>query len=83
MFAIYSVVCARMCVCCRPPFGCLVIDRSYGNLSATGGILTLATGFRVAKIKSVPILNMIPALVLIFSDRYSADVRYVSGRESI
>ena len=36
------------------------------NLSACGGLLTLATGFRVAKIKNVPIFDMVPALVLVF-----------------
>ena len=45
--------------------GCFTPD-ALANLSAAGGILTLATGFRVAKIKSVPIFDMVPALVLVF-----------------
>lgn len=35
------------------------------DFSACGGIIMFATGFRVAKIKDIPIGNMLPALVLI------------------
>lgn len=37
----------------------------FADLSACGGILTLAAGMRVAKIKSVPLVNLIPALILV------------------
>ena len=37
----------------------------FADLSACGGILTLAAGMRVAKIKSVPLINLIPSLILI------------------
>ena len=37
----------------------------FADLSACGGILTMAAGFRVSKIKSVPIIDMIPALILV------------------
>jgi len=36
----------------------------FSQLTACGGILTLATGFRVAKIKIVPVIDMMPALLL-------------------
>ena len=34
-------------------------------LSACGGILTMAAGFRVSKIKSVPLVDLMPALILV------------------
>ena len=37
----------------------------FADLSACGGILTLAAGMRVAKIKSVPLVNLIPSLILV------------------
>lgn len=37
----------------------------FADLSACGGILTLAAGFRVAKIKSVPLVDLMPALILV------------------
>ena len=37
----------------------------YGNFAACGGILTIATGLRVSKIKSFPIIDMAPSLVWI------------------
>lgn len=37
----------------------------FSDLSACGGILTLATGLRVAKIKAVPVVDMMPALLLV------------------
>ena len=35
------------------------------TLSACGGILTMAAGFRVSKIKSVPLVDLMPALILV------------------
>jgi len=37
----------------------------FSHLTACGGILTLATGFRVAKVKTVPVIDMMPALILV------------------
>lgn len=37
----------------------------FADLSACGGILTMAAGFRVAKIKSVPLVDLMPALILV------------------
>ena len=37
----------------------------FAELSACGGILTLAAGFRVSKIKSVPLVDLMPALILV------------------
>ena len=37
----------------------------FADLSACGGILTMAAGFRVSKIKSVPLVDLIPALILV------------------
>ena len=36
------------------------------DFKACGGILMLATGFRMAKIKEFPVADMIPAMVLVF-----------------
>ncbi|MBP3657535.1 MAG: DUF554 domain-containing protein [Clostridia bacterium] len=57
LLAVYGT--GRLC-------GALLPQAALANLSAVGGILTLATGFRVAKIKSVAIFDMVPALVLVF-----------------
>ncbi|MBT9777466.1 DUF554 family protein [Clostridium sp. MCC353] len=35
------------------------------DFMACGGILTIAAGLRIAKIKAIPIADMIPALILI------------------
>ena len=37
----------------------------FADLSACGGILTMAAGFRVAKIKSLPLVDLMPALILV------------------
>lgn len=35
------------------------------DFKACGGILMLATGFRMAKIKEFPVADMIPAMILV------------------
>lgn len=35
------------------------------NLSVCGGILTMTAGFRVSYIKSVPLVDLMPALILV------------------
>lgn len=40
-------------------------DISYGDFSACGGIILLAVGFRMAKIRNFPVVNFIPALFLV------------------
>lgn len=40
------------------------------DFTACGGILMLATGFRINEMKSVPIANMIPAMVLVMPLSY-------------
>ena len=37
----------------------------FADFSACGGILTMAAGFRVSKIKSVPLVDLMPALILV------------------
>lgn len=37
----------------------------FADLSACGGVLTLAAGSRVAKIRNFPVVDMMPALILI------------------
>ena len=37
----------------------------FADLSACGGILTMAAGFRVSRIKSVPLVDLMPALLLV------------------
>ena len=37
----------------------------FADLSACGGVLTMAAGFRVSKIKSVPLVDLMPALLLV------------------
>ena len=52
-------------------FGCgrllapFLTPTMFSDFSACGGVLTLAAGFRVAKIKSVPIIDLMPALILV------------------
>ena len=42
----------------------------FQNFIACGGILTMAAGLRVSGIKSVPIANLVPALVLVIPLSY-------------
>ena len=35
------------------------------NFIACGGVLTMSAGFRVSKIKSVPLVDLMPALILV------------------
>ena len=37
----------------------------FADLSACGGVLTMVAGFRVSKIKSVPLVDLMPALLLV------------------
>ena len=37
----------------------------FADLSGCGGVLTMAAGFRVSKIKSVPLVDLMPALILV------------------
>ena len=37
----------------------------FADLSAFGGILTMAAGFRVSRIKSVPMVDLMLALILV------------------
>lgn len=41
-------------------------DQMFADFSACGGILTLAAGLRVAKIKDIPLVDLLPALILVF-----------------
>lgn len=40
-------------------------DTMFADLSGLGGILTLSAGLRVAKIKNMPIVDMMPSLILV------------------
>ena len=35
------------------------------NFKATGGILMLATGFRITQIKNFPVADMLPAMIFV------------------
>lgn len=41
------------------------------DFTACGGILMLATGFRIAGVKSFPIANMLPAMILVMPFSYA------------
>lgn len=43
----------------------LTTPELLNDFMACGGIMTIAVGLRVAKIKDIPLINMIPALVLV------------------
>lgn len=43
----------------------LFSDTAMSNFIACGGIMTVASGFRIAQIKNAPIGDMIPAMVLV------------------
>lgn len=44
----------------------LLTPQMMGNFSSCGGIIFLATGLRMSGIKIFPIINMLPALFLVF-----------------
>ena len=43
----------------------LTTPELLNDFVACGGIMTIAAGLRVAKIKDMPLINMLPALVLV------------------
>ncbi len=43
-----------------------VSDVMLNNFKACGGMLTLAVGLKIADIKYMKVLNLVPALILIF-----------------
>ncbi len=43
----------------------LTTPELLNDFMACGGIMTIAAGLRVAKIKDIPLINMLPALVLV------------------
>lgn len=43
----------------------LLTPAMFADLSACGGILTMAAGLRVSKIKVIPLVDMMPALILV------------------
>lgn len=65
-----ALICLPMCAIMLTLFACsgliapVVTDIMLRDFMACGGVLTLATGFRVAGIKNTPVTNMIPALLL-------------------
>jgi uncharacterized membrane protein YqgA involved in biofilm formation len=40
------------------------------DFTATGGVLMLATGLRISGIKSFPIANMLPAMIIVMPISY-------------
>ena len=44
----------------------LVTDIMLANFKACGGIITLAVGLKISNIKKTRVLNILPALVLVF-----------------
>ncbi|MEY8355280.1 DUF554 domain-containing protein [Lachnospiraceae bacterium 54-53] len=44
----------------------LVTDIMLSNFKACGGIITLAVGLKIANIKKTRVLNILPALILVF-----------------
>lgn len=44
----------------------LLTDSMINDFKAVGGIITLAVGFKISKIRHYQVLNMLPALILVF-----------------
>lgn len=72
-----------VCTVCVPQFVVLILlffgatfimpmttPEMLADFTACGGILMLATGFRIAGIKTFPIANMLPAMVLVMPFSY-------------
>ena len=51
---------------CAKLIGPLTTPVMVNDFKACGGLIMLATGLRIAKIKSFPIADMIPAMVLVW-----------------
>lgn len=47
------------------PLAGVLTPTMFADLSACGGILTMAAGFRVSRIKSVPLVDLMLALILV------------------
>ncbi len=43
----------------------LLTPAMFADLSACGGVLTMAAGLRVSKIKMIPLVDMMPSLILV------------------
>jgi Uncharacterized membrane protein, possible Na+ channel or pump len=43
----------------------LTNEQLIADFSAVGGLIMLATGFRIAKIKSFAVANMLPAIIIV------------------
>ena len=41
-------------------------DAMIGNFSGVGGVISVITCFRVAKIKDMRLINVLPAMLLVF-----------------
>ena len=46
-------------------------EAMIGDFKAVGGIITLAVGLKIAKIRTFAVINMVPALVLVFFLSYA------------
>ena len=49
----------------------LTTPSMVNDFKACGGVIMLATGFRIAKIKNFPIADMIPAMILVWPISYA------------
>ena len=46
-------------------------EAMIGDFKAVGGIITLAVGLKIAKIRTFAVINMVPALILVFFISYA------------
>lgn len=48
----------------------LLSDAAIGDFSAIGGVISLITAFRIIKVKDMRIINILPAMILVFPISY-------------
>lgn len=48
----------------------LLSDAAIGDFSAVGGVISLVTAFRIIKVKDMRIINILPAMILVFPISY-------------
>ena len=65
-----AVIFLALFICARLIFP-LTTPAMVNDFKACGGLIMLATGFRIAKIKDFPIADMIPAMILVWPISYA------------
>ena len=71
LVAVVQLVIFLLLFACAKLIFPLTTPDMISDFKACGGLIMLATGFRIAKMKDFPIADMIPAMVLVWPISYA------------